>query len=130
MRHRKPRRFRYRSNGRKNQRHSNGRDQAALTSNVFSNGRSRNNFGGYQNPEKLVERYNLLAKEALSSGDKILSENYLQHADHFMRIIDSRNLNQQKEFKISENRDIKTTDSNPTKENNIDQTQATEEKKE
>ena len=45
-------------------------------------------------------------------------------------LIDSRNLNQQKEFKISENRDLKTTDSNPTKENNIDQTQATEEKKE
>ena len=36
-----------------------------------------------QSPEKLFEKYNALAKEALSSGDKILSENYLQHADHF-----------------------------------------------
>ena len=35
-----------------------------------------------------------LAKEAFSSGDKILSENYLQHADHFERIISHRNLNQ------------------------------------
>ena len=42
---------------------------------------------------QLVEKYNALAKEALSSGDKTLSENYLQHADHFMRIIDEKNKN-------------------------------------
>ena len=35
----------------------------------------------------MVEKYNNLAREALSSGDKILSENYLQHADHFSRIL-------------------------------------------
>ena len=35
-----------------------------------------------------------LAKEALSFGDKTLHENYLQHADHFNRIIDDRNRNQ------------------------------------
>ena len=43
-----------------------------------------------QNAEKLIEKYNDLAREALSSGDKILSENYLQHADHFSRIIISQ----------------------------------------
>ena len=36
---------------------------------------------------KLIEKYNDLAREALSNGDKILSENYFQHADHFMRIL-------------------------------------------
>ena len=41
--------------------------------------------------EKLLEKYNGLAKEALSSGDKILSENYYQHADHFLRVIENRN---------------------------------------
>ena len=40
-----------------------------------------------QNAAKLIEKYNELAREALSNGDKILSENYLQHADHFSRII-------------------------------------------
>ena len=39
------------------------------------------------NASKLIDKYNNLAREALSSGDKILSENYFQHADHFMRIL-------------------------------------------
>ena len=38
------------------------------------------------NASKLIEKYNDLAREASSNGDKILSENYLQHADHFTRI--------------------------------------------
>ena len=41
----------------------------------------------------MIEKYNNLAREALSSGDKILSENYLQHADHFSRILDIQELN-------------------------------------
>ena len=43
-------------------------------------------------PEKLLEKYNNLAKEALSNGDQILSESYYQHADHFLRVVESRNL--------------------------------------
>ena len=35
---------------------------------------------------KLIEKYNNLAREALSNGDKILSENYFQYADHFLRV--------------------------------------------
>ena len=66
-----------------------------MGSNSFSNqNRSRNNFRVPQNVEKLVEKYNALAKEALSTGDRTLSENYLQHADHFTRIMAERNLNQ------------------------------------
>ena len=42
------------------------------------------------NAPKLIEKYNNLAREALSSGDKILSENYFQHADHFSRILSER----------------------------------------
>ena len=48
------------------------------------------------NASKLIEKYNNLAREALSSGDKILSENYFQHADHFTRI-----LNEQESLKRS-----------------------------
>ena len=43
-----------------------------------------------QNAPKLIEKYNDLAREALSNGDKILSENYLQHADHFTRILNEK----------------------------------------
>ena len=38
------------------------------------------------NAVKLIEKYNDLAREALANEDKILSENYLQHADHFTRV--------------------------------------------
>jgi len=48
------------------------------------------------NAPKLIEKYNNLAREALSSGDKILSENYFQHADHFTRVC-----NDQENFKKS-----------------------------
>ncbi len=55
--------------------------------------RHRNPGRNNQNAAKLIEKYNNLAREALSSGDKILSENYLQHADHFSRILDIQELN-------------------------------------
>ena len=43
-------------------------------------------FNRNGNASKLIEKYTELAKEALSNGDKIMSENYFQHADHFIRI--------------------------------------------
>ena len=42
------------------------------------------------NASKLIEKYSNLAREALSVGDKILSENYFQHADHFTRILNDQ----------------------------------------
>ena len=59
----------------------------------FSNGPSfkrRHPGKNNQNAGKLVEKYNDLAREALSNGDKILSENYLQHSEHFSRILISQ----------------------------------------
>ena len=50
------------------------------------------------NAPKLIEKYNDLAREALSNGDKILSENYLQHADHFTRILNERESLRQEKF--------------------------------
>tara|TARA_B100001063_G_C16726142_1_gene536513 strand:+ start:922 stop:1299 length:378 start_codon:yes stop_codon:yes gene_type:complete len=59
----------------------------------FSNGDNfqrkipgRNNH----NASKLIEKYSNLAREALSNGDKILSENYFQHADHFTRVLNDQ----------------------------------------
>ena len=59
----------------------------------FSNGsafKRRHPGKNNQNAAKLVEKYNDLAREALSNGDKILSENYLQHSEHFTRILISQ----------------------------------------
>tara|TARA_B100001013_G_scaffold245269_1_gene151810 strand:+ start:300 stop:686 length:387 start_codon:yes stop_codon:yes gene_type:complete len=90
---RKPRGFRRRSNGRGRSSHENGYMQARPRSNSFSNSQTRNNFRHTQSAERLLEKYNVLAKEAMSSGDKTSGENYLQHADHFMRIIEDKNKN-------------------------------------
>ena len=59
----------------------------------FGNGSSfkrRHPGKNNQNAAKLIEKYNDLAREALSNGDKILSENYLQHSEHFSRILISQ----------------------------------------
>ena len=92
---RKPRGFRRHRNGSGPLSHRNGSMQTGLRSNPFSNSQTRNNFRTTQSAEKLLEKYNALAKEAMTSGDKTLGENYLQHADHFMRIIEDKNKNRE-----------------------------------
>ena len=112
---RKPRGFRRRSNGRGRSSHENGYMQARPRSNSFSNNHTRNNFRQTQSAEKLLEKYNALAKEAMSSGDKTSGENYLQHADHFMRIVVEKNKNRdQNKVNIIEKT---TTDTKPSSEN-------------
>ena len=66
------------------------------------------------NAPKLIEKYNDLAREALSNGDKILSENYLQHADHFTRVLNEKKVLEEKIFQNTPN-DLNTvseTDNN------------------
>ena len=74
------------------------------------------------NASKLIEKYSNLAREALSSGDKILSENYFQHADHFTRILNEQDA-QRKLNSI--NNDNSTTQENIVevnkKQDNIDE---------
>ena len=88
---RNSRRFGRRTNGRNNMSRNNS--QIRLRPNSFSNEQIGNKFRPPLSAEKLCEKYSSLAKEAMSSGDKTLSENYLQHADHFMRIIEEKNRN-------------------------------------
>ena len=70
---------------------SNG-DSSKFSSNFSNNENFKRKSPGRNNHNapKLIEKYNDLAREALSNGDKILSENYLQHADHFTRILNER----------------------------------------
>ena len=56
------------------------------------------------NASKLIEKYSNLAREALSSGDKILSENYFQHADHFTRVLNDQDA--QKKLNSTNNNDV------------------------
>ena len=63
----------------------------------------------------MIEKYNNLAREALSNGDKILSENYFQHADHFTRI-----LNEQESFKKSKFQENITSSIKENTQNNLD----------
>ena len=86
----KMRKFRRRPNGRN---HMSRNPQSRMRTNQFVNGQSRNNFRTSISVEKSFEKYSSLAKEAMSAGDKTLSENYLQHADHFMRMIEEKNRN-------------------------------------
>ena len=72
---------------------------------------SRNNH----NASKLIEKYNNLAREALSSGDKILSENYFQHGDHFTRILNEQDI-QKKSNLINNNSEKSFKDVINTKE--------------
>ena len=91
MRNDKVRRFRPRTNNRYRQRRpGNGMKSNGVIHQVNGqrNGLFRN--GSQKNPhnlERIIEKYKNLAKEALSVGDKILHENYLQHSDHFSRIL-------------------------------------------
>ena len=90
---RKPSRFRGRSNSRNHRPRGSSLDSGRQRVNLFSNGQTRNNFRPQLSAEKLLEKYTSLAAEALSSGDTTSKENYLQHADHYMRVIEERNKN-------------------------------------
>ena len=77
----------------------------------------------------MFDKYSSLAKEAMSSGDKILSENYLQHADHFMRIIEDRNkIQNQNRVQVIDKNTQSNKEVSENKENNKDN--PVEEKKE
>ena len=96
-------RGRFRSNDRNYKRNG---ETSQFSSNYSSNSNFQRNLPSRNNHNapKLIEKYNDLAREALSNGDKILSENYLQHADHFTRI-----LAEKENFKLSREKDNKNT---------------------
>ena len=119
--YRSNRKNRFKSNGDRSfrKRNSNGlklQNDYGSNSDFKHRSAGRNN----QNAAKLIDKYNNLAREALSSGDKILSENYLQHADHYSRILSLQEINrsQNQSNNIIE-QDFKKNDELEAK-NNID----------
>jgi len=104
-----------RNNFRRNDRNFKLNGERQKYSSSFSNNENfkrkapgRNNH----NAPKLIEKYNDLAREALSNGDKILSENYLQHADHFTRIFNEREVLRKDKFIDSKTENKIDTDEN------------------
>ena len=124
---RRPRRFRRRSNGRNYQGRGNGVERTGIGVNPLASIRGRNNFKPQQSAEKLAEKYKNLAKEALSSGDKTLSESYFQHADHYMRIINERNI-VQNQNKAEANNNLSMEDKRNVKDDKSKQDKPTQDK--
>ena len=84
-----------RSNFRRNDRNfKNNGDRSKFTSNYSNNDSFKRKIPGRNNhnASKLIEKYTDLAREAASNGDKILSENYFQHADHFTSILNYQDI--------------------------------------
>ena len=108
-----------RNNFRRNDRNfkSNG-DRPKFGSNYSNNENFKRRAPGRNNHNapKLIEKYNDLAREASSSGDKILSENYLQHADHFTRIMNENDAIRKHKF----------VDNKSPKNDSIDEKKSTE----
>ncbi len=130
--------FRNNNNGRRNSFRRNDRNfKSNGDRNKFSNNFSNSdNFQrkvpgrNNHNAPKLIEKYNNLAREALSSGDKILSENYFQHADHFTRILNEKEI-QKKILNNKSSTDLNNSTDNienksPTDKSvgNLDETQS------
>ena len=104
------RRNRYKNHvDRNHQKNGNG---SALINDLHngSNFQRKNHGRNNHNASKLIEKYSNLAREALSNGDKILSENYFQHAEHFIRVLE------EKENSLNKNQILK--DSKPNIERN------------
>tara|TARA_Y100000996_G_scaffold336764_1_gene273416 strand:- start:209 stop:613 length:405 start_codon:yes stop_codon:yes gene_type:complete len=104
-----------RNNFRRNDRNfkSNG-DRSKYGSNFSNHENFQRKIPGRNNHNapKLIEKYNNLAREALSSGDKILSENYFQHADHFTRIINEQENLKKSKFSSEVKEDKKDGENN------------------
>ena len=112
-----------RNNFRRNERNfkSNG-DRPKFGSNFSNNENFKRKAPGRNNHNapKLIEKYNDLAREASSNGDKILSENYLQHADHFTRVLNERESIRRERFaesKSEENSNLSEETMKPDGEN-------------
>ena len=121
-----------RNNFRRNDRNFKSNSERPKYGTNFSNNENfqrkipgRNNH----NASKLIEKYNNLAREALTNGDKILSESYFQHADHFKRILKEQEKNRivkKTEEPAKELNDNKKTFDN--KPNNLEKKQESEKK--
>tara|TARA_Y100000816_G_C26033654_1_gene541212 strand:- start:677 stop:1114 length:438 start_codon:yes stop_codon:yes gene_type:complete len=111
-----------RNNFRRNDRNfkSNG-DRSKFNTSFANNENFKRKAPGRNNhnASKLIEKYNDLAREASSNGDKILSENYLQHADHFTRILSEQE--SYKKARYAENKSLESANASEEINNKINE---------
>ena len=115
-----------RNNFRRNDRNfKSSSDRPKFGSNYSNNENFKRKAPGRNNHNapKLIEKYNDLAREASSNGDKILSENYLQHADHFTRI-----LNEQESFRKAKYADNKVENDEISQEKIVKKVEVSDDK--
>ena len=108
-----------RNNYRRNDRNfKSNADRPKFVSNFSNNENFKRKVPGRNNhnASKLIEKYNDLAREASSNGDKILSENYQQHADHFTRVMNEQEAFRKERF--TENKSTNTQNSEIESTNN------------
>ena len=109
-----------RNNFRRNDRNFKTNDRSKFTTNFKNNDNFQRKIPGRNNhnASKLIDKYNNLAREALSSGDKILSENYFQHADHFTRVLSEQESLKKARFSTEASENKNTKEENNADENN------------
>ena len=107
----------FRRNGRNERGFKPNNDRGKFSSNFSNNENFQRKIPGRNNHNapKLIEKYNNLAREALSVGDKILSENYFQHADHFTRILSEQEIMKKSKSPTTSN-NVKEIEETPNKE--------------
>jgi|TARA_B100001540_G_scaffold306432_1_gene318522 hypothetical protein len=111
-------RRRFRPRQQKNNFRRRNNNNSSVNNNYFQGSGGSNHFhrnGSAKNPynlEKAIQKYTQLAKDALSSGDPILSENYYQHADHYSRRLSE--INDKAKEVVSVKEDIKEVKTNET----------------
>ena len=76
----------------------NSNNSHSLNNNGNMNFNRNGSMNNIHNVEKTMQKYQQLAKDAQSNGDPVLSQNYLQHADHYLRRFNE--LNERRESSI------------------------------
>lgn len=113
------------NNNRRNRSRGNGRKYPNQKGGSFdSNGPEAKVRG---NAAQVLEKYQALARDANSAGDRILAEGYLQHAEHYYRILNTENENKERGRQDRDNRDANNSDNSAKDGQNNEGRQASSE---
>ena len=99
----------------------NSNNSNSLNNNGNMNFNRNGSMNNIHNVEKTMLKYQQLAKDAQSNGDPVLSQNYLQHADHYLRRYNE--LNERRENSIEKSSlEEKTLTNDENQKSEIQQT--------
>ena len=99
----------------------NSNNSNSLNNNGNLNFNRNGSMNNIHNVEKTMLKYQQLAKDAQSNGDPVLSQNYLQHADHYLRRYNE--LNERRESSIEKSTlEEKTLSNDENQKSEIQQT--------